>query len=332
MSSVVDDLTVSIIIPVRDFAAGVGACVDAALAQVPAAREIIVSDDGSVDGSGDVARVRGARVIRSEVSRGAAAARNKAAEASVGEILLFLDSDCIAQPSALARVVAAIARPGGPDAVFGSYDDEPSEPSLVSQFRNLLHHYTHQTGASEAATFWAGCGGIRREAFEAVGGFDPDWDGIEDIELGYRLRASGFRVELLHDLQVKHLKLWTLRSMISTDFSQRAVKWSRLIRETRIAVDDLNISIGQRLSVALSGIAALALTVSIVEPAALAVVAVALSGVAFLNRDFYVFLASRRGAGFVIAIFPFHICYFLTAGSGFAYALIEGWFRSRSVF
>ena len=118
--------------------------------------------------------------------------------------------------------------------------------------------------------------------------------------------------------------------MISTDFSQRAVKWSRLIRETGVAANDLNISMGQRLSVALSAAAAVALAVSIVEPAALAAAAAALLGVAFLNRDFYAFLASRRGIGFVIAIFPFHICYFLTAGSGFAYAGIRGWFRSRS--
>jgi glycosyltransferase involved in cell wall biosynthesis len=330
LPSAVQDVTVSIIIPVRDFASGVGACVDAALAQVPPACEIIVSDDGSVDGSGDVARARGVRVIRSEVSRGPSAARNDAVKVSRGEILLFVDSDCVAQPTALATVVEAIVGPGGPDAVFGSYDDDPSEPSRISQFRNLLHHYTHQRGESEASTFWTGCGAIRREAFDAVDGFDPNWDGIEDIEFGYRLRAAGFRVELIHALQVQHLKLWTLRSMLATDFSLRAVKWARLIRETGVAADDLNISLGQRLSVAFSATAAVAFAVSVVKPVALAVAVAALLLVGLLNRDFYVFLASRRGIGFVIAIFPFHICYFLTAGSGFAFALIRSWFSSWS--
>ena len=51
---------------------------------------------------------------------------------SRGEILLFVDSDCVAQPTALATVVEAIVGPGGPDAVFGSYDDDPSEPSRIS--------------------------------------------------------------------------------------------------------------------------------------------------------------------------------------------------------
>ena len=49
-------------------------------------------------------------------------------------------------------------------AVFGSYDDEPGAPNLVSQYRNLLHHFVHQTGRTEASTFWTGCGAVRRDA------------------------------------------------------------------------------------------------------------------------------------------------------------------------
>ena len=58
---------------------------------------------------------------------------------------------------------------------------------MVSQYRNLLHHFVHQHGHAEASTFWAGCGAIRRAAFDAVGGFDAarfPRPSIEDIELG----------------------------------------------------------------------------------------------------------------------------------------------------
>ena len=51
-------------------------------------------------------------------------------------------------------------------AVMGSYDDTPSEPGLVSQYRNLLHHFVHQVGREKASTFWAGCGAVRRGAFQ----------------------------------------------------------------------------------------------------------------------------------------------------------------------
>ncbi len=53
-------------------------------------------------------------------------------------------------------------------ALFGSYDDAPAAPGLVSQYRNLLHHFVHQQGVFRdeirpAHTFWTGCGMIRRE-------------------------------------------------------------------------------------------------------------------------------------------------------------------------
>ena len=75
----------------------------------------------------------------------------------------------------------------------------PRLQGVVSQYRNLLHHFVHQHGNSEASTFWAGCGAIRRSVFEEMGGFDEQrfpTPSIEDIELGYRLRQAGHRILL----------------------------------------------------------------------------------------------------------------------------------------
>jgi len=325
----VQETSVSIIIPVRDFAAGLGACVAAAMAQDPPALEVLVSDDGSVDGSGDIARAHGASVARSETSKGAAEARNAGARRARGDILLFLDADVVAPPDTLGRVARMLSEPAGPVAVFGSYDAEPPAPGQVSQFRNLLHHYTHQHAAPEATTFWAGCGAIRRDIFESLGGFSSEWNGIEDIELGYRLRTGDHRVRLDRDLQVTHLKRWTLRSMLSTDFSLRALQWSRLIRSRDFAPDDLNVSTSQRISVVLSAVAAMAFAAAILEPWALIIALVALSGLIVLNRDLYRFLAESRGVWFAICSLPLHFCYFVTAGLGYACALAEGWFSPR---
>ena len=95
-------------------------------------------------------------------------------------------------------------------------------PGLVSQYRNLLHHFVHQQGDPEASTFWAGCGAVRRDAFDAVGGFD---DGafrrpsIEDIELGYRLRGGRATASASTAVSGTHLKRWTLRVACSAPTS-----------------------------------------------------------------------------------------------------------------
>ena len=100
---------------------------------------------------------------------------------------------------------------GGPTltAVFGSYDDAPAEPGVVSQFRNLLHHHVHQQGAGEATTFWAGLGAVRADAFRAAGGFDAErypLPSVEDIDLGTRLSRNGGRILLDPLIQGTHLK------------------------------------------------------------------------------------------------------------------------------
>ncbi|MFO0006365.1 MAG: glycosyltransferase family 2 protein, partial [bacterium] len=84
------------------------------------------------------------------------------------------------------------------DAVFGSYDDAPAAPGVVSRFRNLLHHHTHHSHGGLTSTFWAGCGAMRRDRFLALGGFDTVYGqpSIEDVELGLRLWRQGGRILL----------------------------------------------------------------------------------------------------------------------------------------
>src|SRR5690349_17222010 len=117
-------------------------------------------------------------------------------------------------------------------AVFGAYDDDPRHPGLTSRYRNLLHHHVHSGAAGEAETFWAGLGAIRREAFEAAGGFDAErfpQPSIEDIELGARLRRGGARIVLDPSIRGRHLKAWTPWSMVRTDLTRRGIPWTRLL-------------------------------------------------------------------------------------------------------
>ena len=91
-------------------------------------------------------------------------ASSRPAWCTAREILLFVDADVEVPADLAARVAELFSGPRPPAALFGSYDDAPGDPGLLSQYRNLLHHFVHQTGREEASTFWAGCGAIRRTA------------------------------------------------------------------------------------------------------------------------------------------------------------------------
>lgn len=314
-------MDVSLIIPARDSSRELRECLAAVRASTTRPAEIVVVDDASSDDTAAVTEAGGARVIRLPANAGPAGARNRGAAVARGDVLAFVDADVAVAPATLARLVAALARDPEVAAVFGSYDARPRAPGLVSQFRNLLHHFVHQHGDPDASTFWAGCGVVRRAAFDAVGGFDerPVRHFIEDIDLGYRLRRAGSRIRLERDAQCTHLKRWTLRSMARTDLLYRAVPWTRLIAESGTAPADLNLRGDQRTSVALVGVALALLALAAWWRNAAAVAVVALAAVAFLNREFYGFLRRERGLGFAVACFPVHLVHFACGGLGFAY-------------
>jgi hypothetical protein len=314
---------VSLIVPVHNRPDDLRRCLAALVEQRNVPFEIIVVDDGSTDDTAAVASSFKANVLRLARRYGAAVARNHGARSARGEILLFVDSDVIVSPDTAARAHAALSTRREYDAVFGSYDDAPSANGTVSRFRNLLHHYTHQIGDAEAVTFWAGCGAIRKQVFEELGGFDRAWESIEDIELGVRLRARGGRVLLDHAMQVTHTKRWTLPSMLRTDLIGRALPWSRLILVRGSMPDALNVRAAQRASVALAGLVLAGSGLAAWHVSWLAVAAVAFAAIAWLNRDFYAFLARRHGAAAAVTGVPLHFLYFLTAGLGFAWAYVE---------
>lgn len=270
---------ISVIVPVRNDPHNLRRCLDALRASTFQEFETIVVDDGSSDESGFVARRRGARVLRSDVSGGPAVARNAGADIATGEILFFVDADVCVHPDTLAQLLATLDSDPTVAAVFGSYDTAPDAPALVSQYKNLSHHFVHQHARTDAGTFWTGCGGVRREVFLALGGFDTDRytrPCIEDIDLGVRLRRAGHRIVLNKSMQATHLKRWTLGGMVRSDVFDRGIPWTRLILRTSDLPNDLNLGLSQRLSALLAGLVVLAtLVVAWWQPLVLALPAAA---------------------------------------------------------
>lgn len=308
----------SVVIPAYDCAAQLAQCLDALARSDFTDFECVVVDDGSPSPLHAVAAEHGVRSMRLESRGGPARARDRGVAETQAEILVFFDADVCVHPQTLRRFDEHFRDSPRADAVMGSYDLTPADPGFVSQFKNLFHCYIHHTSRSDAWTFWAGCGAVRREAFVAVGGFDERYarPSIEDIELGFRLRARGYRIDLDPSIQVTHLKRWTLSSMVRTDLFDRAVPWLLLMLRERTMPADLNVTRGHRLSVVLvwTLLAATALAAFTATSAMVAVGLAAAVAMLLLNHDLYRFFARQRGALFAARSVPLHWLYYAYCG------------------
>lgn len=248
---------ISVVIPVFNGGPDLEKCLTAISASSYPVLECILVDDASTDGMVDAAAERhGVRVIRLDQQCGPALARNHGVQAARGDVIFFTDADVLLHPDAIGKAAAALQSDTELAAVFGCYDDQPANPSFISQYRNLFHHWVHQTGAREASTFWTGCGAIRRNIFIEQGGFSQDFrrPSIEDIELGMRLRRSGYRICLLKDMLGKHMKQWKLWNMVRTDVFQRAIPWMMLVLRDGKPANNLNLDYKSRAATLLAGL------------------------------------------------------------------------------
>jgi hypothetical protein len=228
------------------------ACLGALARWREAEWDIVVVDDAS-PGQGPaieaLAQSLGIRYVRMPKQSGPAAARNYGVSQSSAPLLVFLDADTEVHADTVPLLVGRLEGDPSLAAVIGSYDTAPAAPGLVSRFRNLMHCYVHHQSEGEVTTFWSGCGAIRRERFEALGGFDETYErpSIEDVELGCRLHAAGGKIWLDPRAQVRHWKDFSLPNMVKTDLWQRAVPWTELWRKYPLP-KSLNFSWRERLA------------------------------------------------------------------------------------
>lgn len=316
---------ISVIVPVRNGSEMLTACLKALWQSEGVRWECIVVDDGCTDQSMAIARLQGARLARTRrPGSGPGQARNIGVLKALAPLVCFIDADVVVTPTTLADFVELFRADPDLAAAFGSYDDDPLEPELLSQYRNLLHHFVHQTGREQASTFWSGCGTVRRDIFLEIGGFETHYGRpcIEDISLGYLLRQRGHAIRLAKHIQVKHLKRWTLWNLLKTDIRDRALPWTELIVRTRNLPNDLNLNGNSRLS-ALSVFTLVALIMaSSYYPLISLLAVVPLLTLIVCNISLYSFFFRSRGAWFTIGALPFHWLYFAYSAVAFVSGVI----------
>jgi len=190
---------ISAIIPVYNGSGFLGAAIESAKQQVGVDMEIIVIDDGSTDGSAELAEAAGVHVIR-QPNGGVAAARNTGINAARGSFIALLDADDVWQPQKSALQMAALASQPECAICFTAYHYvlEPGTTAPVWFDEEKLG--STQTGPFPSTWMFP------RELFERVGGFDPSYRVSEDVDWLARAYDSGARsVALPDDLLVKRI-------------------------------------------------------------------------------------------------------------------------------
>lgn len=262
--------SISIVIPNRNGEATIGACLRAACASSSSGPfEVVVVDDHSSDASVDIIRRFPCTLVRLEEHGGVSKARNAGARAACGELLLFVDNDCLLGEDALSAARAACG--DRRDLVVGgTYTPVPADRDFFSFFQSVfIHHFETKKPRPDYVAAHAML--IDAELFRTSGGFVEDSfigvaASVEDVELSHRLRRAGSELSMTPGMQVQHIfrfslwrslanavrkaRFWTMYSMTNRD----------LFRDSGTASVELkaNVVLGAMQALALASAAALA--------------------------------------------------------------------------
>ncbi len=201
---------VTVIIPAKDRAEELKGCLESVFTQeYPADMiEVIVIDDGSRDETAGVARSFPCKLLSLEKSRGQSFCRNLGAGAGKGEILAFLDSDCIAAKTWLRDLVPLFqwGRVGAVGGRVDGYFEESGLDRYESAFSSLSMGKHMIYGANDESLVYAPtCNLLTRKAVYAeIGGIRDNMHVGEDVDFCWRMRARGHALLYVPFGSVKH--------------------------------------------------------------------------------------------------------------------------------
>jgi len=205
--------SMTVVVPVRDRAGELDDCL-ARLAPLP----VVVVDDGSRDAAAvaDVATRHCARLVRRDASRGPAAARNTGLAAVDSEVVAFVDSDCRAAVASLHALAGHLADPAvalAAPRVLAAHEEGSGSQQPTSTTGPLDMGARPATVVPKGRVSYVPSTAlvVRREAIDAVGGFDESMRYGEDVDLCWRLHREGWAIRYDPRVAVQHLEpdSWT---------------------------------------------------------------------------------------------------------------------------
>lgn len=211
------DKFISVVIPNYNGSKTIGKCLEAVMSSKYDRYEVIVVDDGSSDNSVEIINRFPCRLIKLDKHAGAAKARNAGAWESAGEIIFFIDADCIVSENTLSLVHKAIK--GRKDTVIGgSYTPLPYDSNFFSIFQSIYINYS-ELKLEEPDYIATHSMAIEKRIFEESSGFPELFlPIIEDVEFSHRLRRSGYKLLMGPDILVRHIFNFTFWKSLRNAF------------------------------------------------------------------------------------------------------------------
>lgn len=265
--------------------------------------EIIVVDDGSVDKTTEVVSSFPDVNLISIPHAGPSVARNSAAKAAAGELIVFTDSDCVPAPDWLEKITAPFHNQQiiGAKGVYRT-----TQKNIVSRFVQLEYQYKYERMARQdhidfIDTYSAV---YRKSVFLSNGGFDASFTvpSVEDQELSFRLAQKGYRMVFAKDAAVYHRHDRNLLDYWIRKFGIGYWKAYMLRWLPQKLFTDSHTSPSQRLQIAFLGLAIISALVGIFIPWFFGLAAAFVAIFYFTGVPFWIYLVKEDPA--VSAYFP----------------------------
>ncbi len=219
-------VTVSAILPVYNGLQYLKDSIGSVVSQTLQPMELFLVDDGSTDGSLEYLKSVDTpfpKIVLTQKNKRQSAARNLAAAQAKGKYLAFLDHDDIWFPTHLEKLVAPMEADAWVGWSYSDLDEIDSMGRQVSQrnLRSFNPHVEHpktnlMNMLSSDMFIFPSAAVVRREAFDAIGGFDERLSGYEDDDLFLRLFRAGWLNVFLPESLIRYR-----RHATSSSFSER---------------------------------------------------------------------------------------------------------------
>ena len=214
MKSSPDNCKISFIIPVLNGEEYIFHCIENVRGEMSDGDEIIVVDNGSTDATRRIVREFGNIRLLKYPDLSVSALRNRGAQIASGDLLAFIDCDCLVCPGWRRSAIEVLLN-DAMVAATGSHYDLPKNPTWVERAwlssRRLI--------ASEADYIVGGNFVIRKLVFDSINGFDEAMITDEDTDIGRRLRTRGFKLINAPQVRVIHLgNAKTLKQFICKEY------------------------------------------------------------------------------------------------------------------